>query len=223
MAKCSHCSAPLPKSGIVCDYCGTRNDIDLKEAKRFVNLRPNQNRICPICDKSLQTINVGKKLPLYLERCDECYGIFFDINELETTIEQSVKGSRNVDFIKLAKLNENPRYIDIITYRKCPVCKGTMQRKNFMRRSGVITDVCLDHGIWLDSGELRHIMEWVKTGGMEKVKQENKRNSPDINYSKKRVNKEYAKAKAYEDSKTNHHRNEDIFSMLEDFFFSNKW
>jgi len=170
MAKCTHCSAPLPKSGIICEYCGIRNDIDLKDIK-FKNLRPHLQRQCPICDIKLQTINVGKKLPLFIERCESCYGIFFDPNELEDMIEYSVKGSKNVDLLKLAQITENPRYVDILVYRKCPVCQKTMQRKNFMKRSGVITDVCVEHGIWLDSGELRHIMEWVKTGGIEKIKE----------------------------------------------------
>ena len=193
MAKCSHCSAPLPKSGIICSYCGSRNNIDLVDVKKFINLRPDLNRTCPVCHIQMQTINAGKKLPLYIERCESCYGIFFDINELEAMIEKSVKGSRNVDLIKLAKISEHPRYVDIIVYRKCPVCAQTMQRKNFMGRSGVITDLCVEHGVWLDSGELRHIMEWVKTGGIEKIKQSKEFNSSDIEYSKKRVHKKYVK------------------------------
>jgi len=220
MAKCSHCSAPLPKSGIICSYCGSRNNIDLEDVKKFINLRPDLKRTCPVCHVQMQTINVGKKLPLYIERCESCYGIFFDINELETMIEKSVKGSRNVDLIKLAKISEHPRHVDIIVYRKCPVCEETMQRKNFMGRSGVITDLCVEHGVWLDSGELRHIMEWVKTGGIEKIKQSKEFNSSDIEYSKKRVNKKYAKEKS---SKNANIDKFDMFELLEDFFFSSRW
>ncbi len=216
MAKCSHCSAPLPKSGIICSYCGTRNDIDLTDAEKSVNLRPDLKRICPICHTQMKTINVGKKLPLYIERCDSCYGIFFDIGELETMIESSVKGSRNVDLIKLAQISEHPRHIDIVTYRKCPVCQKMMQRKNFMKRSGVITDVCREHGVWLDSGELRHIMEWVKTGGMKRAKVENR--SKEAQDAKRKVNTEYAKVKHY---KNNRDENEfNIFEALGDFLFS---
>jgi len=169
MPKCTSCSAPLPPSGIICKYCGTRNDIDLLDKNRSINLRPDLHRVCPVCKTQLKTINIGEKLPLYIERCDSCYGVFFDINELEEMIDFSVKGSQNVDLIKLFQITENPRYIDIITYRKCPVCTKTMNRKNFMGQSGVITDICAEHGIWLDSGELRQIMEWVKTGGAKKA------------------------------------------------------
>jgi len=175
MPKCTSCSAPLPKSGIICSYCGTRNDIDLHDVKRFVNIRPDQDRSCPVCHIQLQTINVGEKVSFLIERCESCYGIFFDLHELETMIDHSVKGSRNVDMIKLAQITEHPRHIDIVVYRHCPVCRKLMQRKNFMGRSGVITDVCDEHGVWLDSGELRQILEWVKTGGIERIRQEEKR------------------------------------------------
>lgn len=170
MPKCTSCSAPLPKSGIICAYCGTRNDIDLHDVKTFVNVRPDQDRTCPVCRTRLQTINVGEKVPFLIERCESCYGIFFDLYELETMIDNSVKGSRNVDLLKLAQITDNPRHIDIVVYRHCPVCRKLMQRKNFMGRSGVITDVCAEHGVWLDSGELRQIQEWVKTGGVERIR-----------------------------------------------------
>jgi len=218
MAKCSHCSAPLPKSGIICSYCGSRNNIDLEDTPKFINLRPELERTCPVCHIQMQTINVGKKLPLFIERCESCYGIFFDIDELETMIEKSVKGSRNVDLIKLAKISEHPRHVDIIVYRKCPVCAKTMQRKNFMGRSGVITDVCIEHGVWLDSGELRHIMEWVKTGGIEKIEQS--KESSDVAYAKKRVNKKYAKEIHRKNRDVNSF---DIFELLEDFFSLSRW
>ena len=172
MPKCTSCSAPLPKSGIICAYCGTRNDIDLHDVKKFINVRPDQDRGCPVCHIRLQTIDVGEKVPFMIERCESCYGIFFDLYELESMIDNSVKGSRNVDLIKLSQITEHPRHIDIVVYRHCPVCRKLMQRKNFMGRSGVITDVCAEHGVWLDSGELRQILEWVKTGGIERIRLE---------------------------------------------------
>ncbi|MEA2073399.1 MAG: zf-TFIIB domain-containing protein [Campylobacterota bacterium] len=211
MAKCTHCSAPLPKSGIVCEYCGVRNDIDLGK-KKFVNLRPHLNRECPICSIKLQTINVGEKLDFFIERCESCYGIFFDPNELEEMLEFSVKGSKNVDLIKLAHISENPRYVDILTYRKCPVCKKTMHRKNFMKRSGVITDVCFEHGVWLDSGELRHIMEWIKVGGMTKLEESTPLKSRKISSTKIPKNAEYSGTKETE-----------MFETLFDALFTLRW
>jgi Zn-finger nucleic acid-binding protein len=40
-----------------------------------------------------------------------------------------------------------------------------MNRVNYGHRSGVIIDQCAKHGIWVDSGEIMHLMEWKKAGG----------------------------------------------------------
>ena len=40
-----------------------------------------------------------------------------------------------------------------------------MQRKNYLNRSGVIMDLCKEHGLWLDAGELKQIQEWTALGG----------------------------------------------------------
>jgi len=40
-----------------------------------------------------------------------------------------------------------------------------MIRRNFGRRSGVVMDVCRDHGTWLDGGELAQIIKWSTAGG----------------------------------------------------------
>jgi Zn-finger nucleic acid-binding protein len=52
-----------------------------------------------------------------------------------------------------------------IKYLKCPVCQMLMDRVNFGYRSGVVVDQCRLHGIWLDNGEITHLMEWKKAGG----------------------------------------------------------
>lgn len=214
MAQCSHCSAPLPKSGIICQYCGTRNDIDLKATKKFVNLRPDLDRECPICHIQLQTINVGEKSDFFIERCESCYGIFFDVSELEEMIERSVEGSRNIDLEKLAQITQNPRYVDILNYRKCPVCKKTMHRKNFMRRSGVITDVCYEHGVWLDSGELRQILEWIKVGGEQKIKEAASMQS---NFSQIKDRSKDSRLSEQES------REPELFESILEYFFRPRW
>jgi Zn-finger nucleic acid-binding protein len=52
-----------------------------------------------------------------------------------------------------------------VTYIDCPVCSRLMNRVNFGSRSVVIADQCREHGMWLDGGELRQILEWTKAGG----------------------------------------------------------
>ncbi len=165
MPTCTHCNAPLPKDSIICAYCGARNDIDLGGGKKRLDLRPHEKRTCPVCDIALITVDIGVKLPLYVDHCESCFGLFFDNEELETLIKAKVQPHSNVNYKKLRELNDNPRYVDIVTYRHCPVCDTVMNRTNYAKRSGVIMDVCKEHGIWLDPSELTQILEWSAVTG----------------------------------------------------------
>ena len=164
MATCKHCSAPLPSKSIICEYCGVRNDIELK--KKHANIKlPKSQRTCPDCMIYLDSVDIGKNTRFIVEQCERCYGLFFDSYELGNLIEQSVSQSYFVDHHKLHSLLQHPLHKDKIIYRKCPVCSKIMHRKNYLGRSGVVTDVCVEHGIWLDAGELKQIQEWTALGG----------------------------------------------------------
>ena len=47
-------------------------------------------------------------------------------------------------------------------YRKCPICKATMQRVNYLQKTGVIVDVCTHHGIFLDDGEFDSLHHFIQ-------------------------------------------------------------
>ncbi len=178
MANCDNCSAPLPQNSIICDYCGTRNDTDLKGVHRYTVHEPDTERICPRCNISLRTIDLKIDGKFLIERCEDCLGLFFDTGELETLIKASVKNVYDVNRHKIDELNKTLRNNDYPTsYIKCPVCTQIMNRVNFGAKSGVIIDKCSDHGVWLDGGELRHLLEWVKAGGqiLSKQKEDIKR------------------------------------------------
>jgi Zn-finger nucleic acid-binding protein len=42
-----------------------------------------------------------------------------------------------------------------------------MSRTNFGARSGIIVDVCREHGSWFDRGELDATLQFIRDGGME--------------------------------------------------------
>lgn len=166
MSDCINCGAPLPPDSIVCSYCKTRQDIDLKGLYKHKAEKPETDRICPRCDKSLKTVDLKVEGAFYIERCDECFGLFFDPNELEALLDKSVSDVYRVDAAQIDDLNKMKRSADYpVAYIKCPVCRKFMNRVNFGTRSGVIIDTCKEHGIWLDGGELRQLMEWMKAGG----------------------------------------------------------
>jgi Zn-finger nucleic acid-binding protein len=46
-----------------------------------------------------------------------------------------------------------------------------MNRVNFARYSGVIMDVCKEHGTYFDRDELRRIVTFIRGGGLEKSRE----------------------------------------------------
>jgi Zn-finger nucleic acid-binding protein len=167
MASCNQCGAPLAANSNQCRYCGTRNDVDLKEKFPYRIEQQASSRSCPQCNISLQTVQSIQDDNLTIERCAQCFGLFFDRGELEYVLENSVSHVYEINVEHIENINQD-RYKKPadFTYLKCPECSVLMNRVNFGYRSAVVVDQCLIHGIWLDNGELTHLMEWKKAGGL---------------------------------------------------------
>ncbi len=166
MARCSSCNAPLPDGSILCEYCGSRNDIDLAGIHFYTTHDCDSPRICPRCSVKLKTIDLKLNGTFLIDRCDQCLGLFFDPGELEALLEATVTHTFLIDRTGLDGINlhRQPEQYPV-AYIKCPVCSELMNRVNFGVRSGVVVDRCKAHGVWLDGGELRHLFEWMKLGG----------------------------------------------------------
>ena len=166
MASCKSCAAPLLANTNRCQYCGVRNDVDLHAKHKFTVVKNDSDRMCPHCEKSLQTIQIQLDKTVFIERCGGCFGLFFDLGEMEALLDYSVSHVVEVNLAHIENINAD-RYPNkpVVKYIKCPVCQEFMRRTNFARKSGVIVDSCRKHGFWLDSGEITHLMEWKKAGG----------------------------------------------------------
>ncbi len=166
MARCHSCSAPLQANTNICRYCGVRNDVDLHGKHAHTLHTSHSDRLCPTCNIPLQTIDLELDGPFLIERCQQCFGLFFDPGEIETLLKSAVSNVFQVNPILLTNINKE-RFSNKqpVRYIKCPVCQEFMQRVNFGHRSGVVIDRCQKHGIWLDNGEISHLMEWKKAGG----------------------------------------------------------
>lgn len=187
MAICKSCSAPLPANTNFCQYCGVRNDVDLQDMPNYsIETQPSE-RICPNCHTRLQTIDLKINGHLYIEHCQTCFGLFFNPGEIEVLLDSSVSGVFSVNWKLLDNINQERYPADSkVRYVKCPVCQVLMNRVNFGYRSGVVVDQCSKHGIWLDSGEITHLMEWKKAGGQlwdeqqQQARQDKKMSPPDL-------------------------------------------
>jgi Zn-finger nucleic acid-binding protein len=193
MANCQNCGAVLTGTLLVCDYCKTRQDVDLSVVHRFTVEKPASERICPRCHIPLQTVDLQLGGKFLIERCPRCLGLFFDPGELEAFLEMAVTGVHAIDPQRLNEVQNVKRSNEYpVTYIDCPVCRRLMNRVNLGTRSGVIADQCRQHGMWLDGGELRQVMEWMKAGGgilqkekeLEMARLELEQEKKDLQYSK---------------------------------------
>jgi Zn-finger nucleic acid-binding protein len=141
--------------------------MDFAAVGRFTVAREPSRRQCPDCAIQLQTIRVNTGAGLFaIERCERCYGLFFDVDEVPAFLEASVSPAFSVNFREITAINEERGSASRpVRYIKCPECGVIMNRANYGSKSGVVVDQCKEHGIWLDNGELVHLMEWKKAGG----------------------------------------------------------
>lgn len=164
--KCQSCSAPLLANNQNCQYCGVRNDVDLQGKQTYEIINRQTPRICPECQLALQTIALKIQPPLQIERCETCFGLFFDPGEVETLLESLVAPVFHINHELIDHINQD-RYAKQkpVKYLACPECQNIMSRMVFGHRSGVVIDRCHQHGVWLDGGEISHLLEWRKAGG----------------------------------------------------------
>ena len=127
--------APLAANTNKCKYCGTRNDVDLHAKFPYKLESVVSSRTCPQCEIPLQTIRSETDENLVIDRCETCYGIFFDRGELEYALQQSVSNIHGINLEHIDNINKD-RYLKPadFSYRKCPECAVLMNRINFGQR-----------------------------------------------------------------------------------------
>ena len=156
--QCDYCGASI--QNVICPYCNSRNGIDLKGDIKTIK---ESNRSCPSCKIPLNIQRISNFKNIYIDKCDECHGVFLDFGELESILREEIERSGFKDLRKLQEIQNNPLYKESeVRYKNCPQCQKKMLRINYQKRSGVIIDKCAEHGFWLDGGELRQIMEWAR-------------------------------------------------------------
>lgn len=163
---CPCCSAPLQGGGPVCAYCGSRLDLDLQHWSQLQPRGLNPQLHCPDCRCELESLQLSAPEPLELDRCPDCLGLFLPLGALERLVAQESRSALQIDHRLLQALSETPRSAPPpLRYRPCPSCGELMNRSLHGKRSGVVVDRCRDHGLWLDAGELRQLLEWARAGG----------------------------------------------------------
>ncbi|MBL4689462.1 MAG: zf-TFIIB domain-containing protein [Nannocystaceae bacterium] len=119
---------------------------------------------CPACASAM--IPVYKR-GVTIDCCVRCSGLWLDPGELADMIGPvSDEGDVNPATVagRMAQLDLPPRTVE---HRTCPRCDNPMIRRNFADFSGVIADVCPQHGAFLDPGEYEAVEAFIEVGGLK--------------------------------------------------------
>ena len=145
----------------LCPHCGAKTDPQEADP----NAKP---QLCPRCRTTpMNPIVLGGNS---LRECPKCEGLWVDPESLRQICADREKQAA---VLGLETAAANGAAVDAdqkITYLPCPICRKLMNRVNFASYSGVIVDVCREHGTWFDHDELRRIVDFIRAGGLDKAR-----------------------------------------------------
>ena len=128
---------------------------------------------CPRCAAGLG----GEELAgVRLDRCIRCEGVFVTVERMSELIERR----ELIDELRALLPRHGGRSsAPGPMYVKCPVCAVLMSRKQYATGAKVVIDVCRQHGVWFDGGELPRVLDFVVDGGLDRARARDQRRRDD--------------------------------------------
>lgn len=159
---CTKCLGAMFLGSKFCGHCG--------ESAKSVEIFDNENSgNCPRCSVRLESLKIDSVM---IRECDRCGGFWSGSETFERLCSDKEQQASVLGFIgSYVHPDADPPKI---SYVPCPDCKQLMNRSNFARSSGVIIDMCRQHGVWFDAGELPKILEFIENGGLDHVREKEK-------------------------------------------------
>jgi len=159
---CPSCLGLMFLGSKFCDHCGRK--------ARSVEVMTDQIvGDCPRCKRPLDSIRIEGTA---VRECMGCGGFWTSVETFESLCSDKEQQSAVLNFITTQTFESRP--ISAIIYVPCPDCKQLMNRSNFARSSGVIIDLCKEHGVWFDADELQKIIDFIDKGGLAKSREKQK-------------------------------------------------
>jgi Zn-finger nucleic acid-binding protein len=158
---CGRCFARLAAGTHFCPGCG----IEIRDQV----LKPLAEAAqCPRCKSALRTRKVDEN---ELVECSGCGGLWLQPDQFATfcTHAEDDGGLRRA--LDAALPPPQPVAETRVMYLPCPTCHELMMRKNFGGSSGVVIDLCKNHGVWLDHRELERVLDYVQKGGLSRERE----------------------------------------------------
>jgi Zn-finger nucleic acid-binding protein len=145
-----------------CSHCG-------EPAVAVKELNESKCGNCPRCKIVLEFVKIGSN---NIRECNKCGGFWTSPDTFENICATQEERSAVLNFIGSdAHPDSHPA---VINYVPCPDCSQLMNRSNFARSSGVIIDMCRQHGVWFDADELSKIIDFINKGGLSRAREKEK-------------------------------------------------
>ena len=154
------CASCLGLMFVGCKFCG-----HCGEKVIAAKISKEKSGDCPRCKIKLRILQIGA---MNLRECEKCDGLWVDV---ETFEEVCANHEKQAEVLRVVRENQVHKLPSKIQYVPCPDCQNLMNRNNFARISGVIVDICKQHGIWCDAEELPRIIEFIRQGGLDFARQ----------------------------------------------------
>ena len=177
---CQACGASVGEHDLSCPYCGS--ELATLACPQCLNMVSSRAEHCPHCGAAL-TAAAGAptalacpdcRTPLVartvagmeLDQCGKCGGIWTEQKTFEKIAADrqergAVMGSLPAQ-VKVAAT------LATVHYRPCPRCAKLMNRQNYAHISGVVINICKEHGIWFERDELTQVLAFIEDGGLER-------------------------------------------------------
>ena len=118
---------------------------------------------CPICNKKLEKAILSN---VEIDYCPNCLGLWFDEDELRWAKDYKDRDMRWVD-VDLWK--DESKFKITKNKKLCPSCRLPLYEVEY-GDSKIKVDVCnVCHGIWLDRGEFKKIVAYIKDKGEHEI------------------------------------------------------
>ena len=101
--------------------------------------------------------------------CRECEGCWFGFEQFEKVLRLSEFELHSSE-IEPTLVGDTER-VSVEALALCPQCQLRMKRHIYMVDSDVTIDMCREHGMWLDDGELMKIRDFLNRTRLEEPKE----------------------------------------------------
>lgn len=182
MLRCPNCGAPAKAGSRECNHCHA--GLKTLRCPSCFSFGFVGNHHCARCGGSLASIPANEALEIDCPRCrvklqgqtfdevpiascERCGGTWLDHKTFRKVKVDARR--RAVMAFQERPVPPPPQPPGASIYVPCPVCRNIMNRVNFARRSGVIVDICRNHGMWCDADELTAIIHFIDSGGLERA------------------------------------------------------